>query len=136
MTMTMTEIVGIEIGTTHEIITKETNHGMTMKGTDPIAGRDYMIETVHTVKTNHRITMIQIDPMTVMIHIVEIEHVTEINHTIEIGHIVEIDHETTTSMTLEMTTEMTIEGVEKPRNIKEGMRVIMMKYQKTLLMER
>ena len=39
-----------------------------------------------------------------MIHTVEIEHMTEINHTIEKDHIVEIDHETTTNMTIEMTT--------------------------------
>ena len=37
--MTMTEIVDIEIRTTPEIITKETNHGMTMKKIDPLAER-------------------------------------------------------------------------------------------------
>ena len=75
----MTEIVDTEIGTTPEIISKETNHGMTMKETDPLAGRDHMIESI-----------------TEMIHIAEIEHMTEINHTIEIGHIVEIDCKTIT----------------------------------------
>ena len=140
--MTMTEVVGIEIGTTHEIITKETNHGMTMKETDPIAERDNVIETIHTVGMEQGITMIEIDHMTDMIHIVETEHMTEINHTKEIDHTVEIDQETTTKMIIEMTTtkmatEMTTEGIEKPRNIKEGMKVyMMMKYQKTLLMER
>ena len=61
--MTMTEIVDIEIGSTPKIITKETNHGMTMKETDPLAQRDHMIETIHTVETDHGIAMIQIDPI-------------------------------------------------------------------------
>ena len=109
----MTEIVDIEIGTTPKIITKEANHGMTMKQTNPLAGRDHMIETIYTVETNHGIAMIQIDPITEMICIAEIGHMTEINHTIEIdhteieiGHRVEIDHKTTTKMITERTIEM------------------------------
>ena len=46
----MTEIVDIEIGTIPQIITKETNHGMTMKEIDPLAEKDHMIETIHTVE--------------------------------------------------------------------------------------
>ena len=71
--MTMTETVDIQIGKTPEIIMKETSHGMTMKEIDPLAERDHMIGTIHTVETDHRIAMIQIDPMTEMIHIVEID---------------------------------------------------------------
>ena len=90
----MTEIVDIEIGTTPKIITKETNHGLTMKETDPLAEKDHMIETIHTV------AMIQIDPIKKMIHIAEKEHMTEINHTIETDHIVGIGQETTIKTTI------------------------------------
>ena len=60
--MTVTDLVGREIGTPHKIITKETDHGMTMKEIDP------------TVETDHRITMIEIDCMTGINHTKEIDH--------------------------------------------------------------
>ena len=90
-----------------------------MKEIDPLAVRDHMIETIHTVETDHRIAMVQIDPITEMIHIVGIETAIKMNiekiimkeiHPIaetdtEIGHIVGI--ETTIKMTIEVTIDMT-----------------------------
>ena len=57
-----------------EIITEETNHGMTMKEIDPLAERDHMMEMIHTVDTGHGTAMIQIDPITKIDHIVKIDH--------------------------------------------------------------
>ena len=158
--MTMTEIVDIEIGTIPEIITKETNHGMTVKEIDLIEETGCM-EIDHIVEIDHKITMKEIDPITEMIHTVEIDCQTITKMTIEVTidittkmimkmtiekiimkeiHPIaetgaEIGYvvgiETTIKMTIEMIIEKKIIGISKTRDMRESIETIMQTSVKT-----
>ena len=92
---------------------------MTMKEIDPLAQRDHMIETIHTVETDHGNAVIQTDPITEMIHIIEIDHKTITKMTIEMTITKMTIEMTITKMTIEMTIEMkSIETRDIRKNIK------------------